>query len=133
FNLFKFIARDEDKILKEDIEELLKFQAALAESIHDVVIETNDKKIDVMNALIAKVSEMAISMQNLDEKGANQKKIDNIFHETLLRFEEFEVTDDAPRSERLRKYIHIRTRQDLAFKIVDEEHINQFKNQVTIL
>jgi serine/threonine protein kinase len=33
----------------------------------------------------------------------------------------------------LRKYIHIKTREEYAFKTVEKEHIVQVKNQVTIL
>ncbi|CAG8440210.1 6313_t:CDS:2 [Funneliformis caledonium] len=116
---FKIDSEKEDKILKEDIEELLKFQTALAESIADVgekmtsvdekIVGANDKvelvieKVSEMQNTIEKVSEMQITMQNLmnnqkNEKG-NQDKIDIIFNESLLPFEDYEEADEPPRKQ----------------------------------
>jgi len=134
-----FDVKKESKILKVDIDELLKFQAALAESITDTkskVDSVNEKVIEannIMNSVVEKVSEIQIAMQNLidDKRGENQIRIDNIFQESLLPFEEYEEVDH--RSENLRKYVHIKTKVDFAFKIVDKKHFYEVKNQVIIL
>src|SRR5438034_10693796 len=92
-----------------------------------------------MNLVVERVSEMAITMQNLindnKEKDSDQTqiKIDNIFHESLLPFDNYEEAEDGIRSDRLRKYIHMKNKDEFAFKAVDKEHINEVKNQVTIL
>ncbi len=96
--------------MKVDIDELLKFQAALVESITDTkskVDSVNEKVIEannIMNSVVEKVSEIQIAMQNLidDKRGENQIRIDNIFQESLLPFEEYEEVDH--RSENLSKY-----------------------------
>ena len=58
----------------------------------------------------------------------------NIFNEPSLPFEDYEEMETI-RSDKLRKYVHIKTKEEYAFKTVDKEHINQvkIKNQVTIL
>ncbi|CAG8540584.1 14303_t:CDS:2 [Funneliformis mosseae] len=132
----------EDKILKEDIEELLKFQTALAESIADVgekmtsvdekIVGANDKvelvieKVSEMQNTIEKVSEMQITMQNLmnnqkNEK-SNQDKIDIIFNESLLPFEYYEEADEPPRSDRLRKFIHGHREPFTSGNIIPEQY-----------
>ncbi|CAI2165932.1 2504_t:CDS:2 [Funneliformis geosporum] len=140
---FKINSEKEDLILKEDIEELLKFQAALAESIGEVdkKISHVDEKIsgasDKVNLVIEKVSEMQITMQSLinnpKSEKQNQNRIDTIFNEPLLPFEDYEEADEPPRTVRLRKYVHVKTKEDFAFKRVDKENYNTVKNQVTIL
>jgi len=151
---FNFNKEIEDKILKEDVNELIKFQEALRESMDNVgekvndvdvkvddmskkVVEANDKMNSVndkMNSVVEIVSEMSITMESLinDKKGPNQIKIDNIFQESLLPFDDFREDNDI-RSEKLRKYTHIKRIEEVAFKTVDEKHYNQVKNQVTIL
>ncbi|GBC03227.1 hypothetical protein RclHR1_05020004 [Rhizophagus clarus] len=127
---FKVNEEKERKILQEDVKELMKFQKALAESFTDV-----NKKVDSVEQkvsdIVEKVSAMAITMQNLDHKG-NQSKIDNIFHESLLPFDDYEETTIF-RGDRLRKYIHVKAKEEFAFKTVEKEHFNTVKNQVTIL
>ncbi|CAB4391683.1 unnamed protein product [Rhizophagus irregularis] len=66
FNLLvvNFNTETEDKIVKEDVEQLIKFQEALVESMNNVeqkVSHTNDQ----MNLVVERVSEMAITMQNM--------------------------------------------------------------------
>ncbi|CAB4391634.1 unnamed protein product [Rhizophagus irregularis] len=63
--LVNFNTENEDKIVKEDIEQLVKFQEALVESMNDVkqnVFHTNDQ----MNSVVERISEMAIIMQSLN-------------------------------------------------------------------
>ncbi|RGB42093.1 kinase-like domain-containing protein [Rhizophagus diaphanus] len=143
FNLLvKFNTENEDKIVKEDVEQLVKFQEALVESMNDVkqkVSHTNDQ----MNSVVERVSEMAMTMQNMqsmmdskkkEDADQIQNKIDIIFRTDKLPFEDYEEADEySKRSERLRKYTHVKTKEEFAFKIVDQEHINDVKNQVTIL
>jgi hypothetical protein len=135
---FKVNKEKENKILQEDLKELTKFQAALAESITDA-----NKKLDSAHATISnvdqkvsdiveKVSAMAFTMQSLGDSRANQTKIDNIFHESPLPFDDYEETETF-RGDKLRKYIHIKTKEEFAFKTVEKDHINTVKNQVTIL
>ena len=83
---------------------------------------------------------MQITMQNLEnekekekEKGTNQKKIDEIFNEFPLPFDDYREADEKPRSDKLRKYVYLKTLQEYAFKTVDQQNINQVKNQVAIL
>ncbi len=76
---FNFNKEIEDKILKEDVYELIKFQEALRESMEsvesDVKIDDMNKKVyetnDKMNSVVEIVSEMQIAMQNLidDKRG----------------------------------------------------------------
>ncbi|CAB4442257.1 unnamed protein product [Rhizophagus irregularis] len=139
FNLLvvNFNTEIEDKIVKEDVEQLIKFQEALVESMNNVeqkVSHTNDQ----MNLVVERVSEMAITMQNMmgSKKDADQiqNKIDIIFRTDKLPFEDYEEADeDSKRSDRLRKYTHVKTKEEFAFKVVDQDHINEVKNQVTIL
>ncbi|CAB4434222.1 unnamed protein product [Rhizophagus irregularis] len=142
FNLLvKFNTENEDKIVKEDVEQLVKFQEALVESMNDVkqkVSHTNDQ----MNSVVERVSEMAMTMQSMQSMMDNKKedanqiqtKIDNIFRTDKLPFEDYEEADeDSKRSDRLRKYIHVKTKEEFAFKVVEQDHINDVKNQVTIL
>ncbi|RIA99620.1 kinase-like domain-containing protein, partial [Glomus cerebriforme] len=126
-----FNAQDEMKILRDDVLEVIKFQGALIESMDGKVTDTNVQ----MSVVVDVVSEMQQTMQILieDIKGVDQTKIDNIFQETPLPFGDYEEADDGYRTERLRKYVHIKTREEYAFKIIENEHINQVKNQVTIL
>jgi hypothetical protein len=126
---FKINTERDNKILREEVEEVLKFQKALVDGVDNA----NDK----LDNLVNKVSEMQITMQNLEnekekEKGINQKKIDEIFNESPLPYEDYEETK-VVRGERLRKYVHLRFREDYAFKTVDQQHIIQVKNQVSIL
>ncbi|CAG8569591.1 5595_t:CDS:2 [Rhizophagus irregularis] len=70
FNLLvvNFNTETEDKIVKEDVEQLIKFQEALVESMNNVeqkVSHTNDQ----MNLVVERVSEMAITMQNMQIGG----------------------------------------------------------------
>ncbi|CAI2177545.1 3952_t:CDS:10 [Funneliformis geosporum] len=104
---FKNNSEKEDKILKEDIEELLKFQAALAESI-----EVVGKKISHVDETISGASDKV----NLVIKKVN-----------------YEEANEPPRSDRLRKYVYVKTKEDVAFKRVDKGNYNTVKNQVTIL
>ncbi|RIA88661.1 kinase-like domain-containing protein [Glomus cerebriforme] len=114
----------------EDVLELIKFQGALIESMDR---EISDKNVQ-MSRVIERVSEMQQTMQILmDDEGVDQTKIDNVFQETPLPFGDYEEADDGYRTERLRKYVHIKTREEYAFKIIENEHINQVKNQVSIL
>ncbi|CAB4391632.1 unnamed protein product [Rhizophagus irregularis] len=69
---FNFNTEQEDKIIKEDIVQLSKFQKVLAECINDVkqkVTHTNDQ----MNLIVERVSEMAITMQSMQ---SNMKIMD---------------------------------------------------------
>ncbi|CAG8496921.1 4403_t:CDS:2 [Rhizophagus irregularis] len=62
--LVNFNTENEDKIVKEDVEQLVKFQEALVESMNDVkqnVFHTNDQ----MNSVVERISEMAITMHNM--------------------------------------------------------------------
>ncbi|RIA93206.1 kinase-like domain-containing protein [Glomus cerebriforme] len=134
FNLMgklHFNAQEEMKILRDDVLEVIKFQGALIESMDDA----NTIDAVKMSVIVERVSEMAQTMQNLmdDDKKNDQFKIDNIFQETPLPFEDYIETEDEYRTERLRKYIHIKSREEYAFKTVKNEHVNQVKNQVTIL
>ncbi|PKC68055.1 hypothetical protein RhiirA1_457694 [Rhizophagus irregularis] len=142
---FNFNTEQEDKIIKEDIVQLSKFQKVLAECINDVkqkVTHTNDQ----MNLIVERVSEMAITMQSMQsnmksmtytaEDNKIQKRIDNIFRISSLPFEDYEEADEEGRGYKiykLRKYVHIKTKDKFAFKVVDPSHINEVKNQVTIL
>ncbi|GBB91817.1 hypothetical protein RclHR1_01920021 [Rhizophagus clarus] len=138
-NLFNFNTEQEDIIVKEDVEQLIKFQEALADSMKDVqqkITFTNDQ----MNVLVERVSEMSITMQIMQSMMDNKKedvnkiqtKIDNIFPTSLLPFKNYEADKDE-RSESLRKYIHKETQEEYAFKVINQEHFNDVKNQVTIL
>ncbi|POG74739.1 kinase-like domain-containing protein [Rhizophagus irregularis DAOM 181602=DAOM 197198] len=143
FNLLvvNFNTETEDKIVKEDVEQLIKFQEALVESMNNVeqkVSHTNDQ----MNLVVERVSEMAITMQNMQSMMGSKKedadqiqnKIDIIFRTDKLPFDDYEEADEnSIRSERLRKYTHVKTKEEFAFKVVDQDHINDVKNQVTIL
>ncbi|PKK72895.1 kinase-like protein [Rhizophagus irregularis] len=141
---FNFNTEQEDKIIKEDIVQLSKFQKVLAECINDVkqkVTHTNDQ----MNLIVERVSEMAITMQSMQSNMKSmtytkdnkiQKRIDNIFRISSLPFEDYEEADEEGRGYKiykLRKYVHIKTKDEFAFKVVDPSHINEVKNQVTIL
>ncbi|POG59038.1 kinase-like domain-containing protein [Rhizophagus irregularis DAOM 181602=DAOM 197198] len=141
---FNFNTEQEDKIIKEDIVQLSKFQKVLAECINDVkqkVTHTNDQ----MNLIVERVSEMAITMQSMQsnmksmtytEDNKIQKRIDNIFRISSLPFEDYEEADEEGRGYKiykLRKYVHIKTKDEFAFKVLDPSHINEVKNQVTIL
>jgi hypothetical protein len=125
----KLNVEKESKNLKEE------FQAASTDtSNHDMdqsVSDTNDK----MNKIIKQVREMSVTMKSLvdDEEGINQEKIDNVFNEFSLPFEDYKETDDKSQSDKLKKYIHEKTKDKFAFKIVEKEHIIQVRNQVTIL
>ncbi|PKK72894.1 kinase-like protein [Rhizophagus irregularis] len=142
--LVNFNTENEDKIVKEDIEQLVKFQEALVESMNDVkqnVFHTNDQ----MNSVVERISEMAIIMQSMQSNMNSmtytvdnkiQKRIDNIFRISSLPFEDYEEADEEGRGYKiykLRKYVHIKTKDEFAFKVVDPSHINEVKNQVTIL
>ncbi|PKC03114.1 kinase-like protein, partial [Rhizophagus irregularis] len=142
FNLLvNFNTENEDKIVKEDVEQLVKFQEALVESMNDVkqnVFHTNDQ----MNSVVERISEMAITMHNMQSMMGSKKedadqiqnKIDIIFRTDKLPFDDYEEADEnSIRSERLRKYTHVKTKEEFAFKVVDQDHINDVKNQVTIL
>jgi hypothetical protein len=135
-NFLNLDVKKEIETVREDVSELLKFQDALRESMQKVS-DTNDQ----MNKVVERVSEMSITMQNMqsmmDSKEGDkiqiQNKIDKIFRTSLLPFEDYEEADEEERSEKLRKYVHIKTRDEFAFKVVEQEHINNVKNQVTIL
>ncbi|RIA99615.1 kinase-like domain-containing protein [Glomus cerebriforme] len=121
---FKFInPQDEDKILKEDIEELLKFQQVLAEIMNEKVTDTNDK----MNSLIEDV----IPMHSLATYASLHNLNINILNESPLPFEDYERIDDEridnqPDNIRPRKYFHIKTRELFAFKIINiRDKLNQ--------
>src|ERR1043165_123730 len=114
------------------LKNFFKFQEALAESMNDVKQKVTNT-IDHMNSVVKRASEMGITMHNLIENRKNQDKIDNIFCESSLPFEDYEETDDEPRSNKLRKYIHVKTKEEFAFKTVNIRHVNEVKNQVTIL
>ncbi|CAB4442260.1 unnamed protein product [Rhizophagus irregularis] len=142
FNLLvNFNTENEDKIVKEDVEQLVKFQEALVESMNDVkqnVFHTNDQ----MNSVVERISEMAIAMHNMQSMMGSKKedadqiqnKIDIIFRTDKLPFKDYEEADEnSIRSERLRKYIQVKTKEEFAFKVIDQDHINEVKNQVTIL
>ncbi|CAB4477593.1 kinase-like protein [Rhizophagus irregularis] len=142
FNLLvNFNTENEDKIVKEDVEQLVKFQEALVESMNDVkqnVFHTNDQ----MNSVVERISEMAITMHNMQSMMGSKKedadqiqnKIDIIFRTDKLPFKDYEEADEISiRGERLRKYIQVKTKEEFAFKVVDQYHINKVKNQVTIL
>ncbi|CAG8552513.1 14426_t:CDS:2 [Funneliformis mosseae] len=97
---FQFHAEKEEKIVREDVKELLIFQEALAESMNNFnkqvdkkMSETNDK----MNSVVEMVSEMSITMESLinEKRGVNQTKIDNIFQEALLPFHVYHATDES--------------------------------------
>jgi serine/threonine protein kinase len=64
--------------------------------------------------------------------GKNQSAISNIFHESPLPFEDYKKTETR-RGEKLAKYVHLKTGNDYAFKIVENEYVARVKNQVTIL
>ncbi|RIA93202.1 hypothetical protein C1645_27432 [Glomus cerebriforme] len=127
----KFNAQEEQKILKDDVTELLKFQEALIESIDGKISDANVH----MSVVIEQVSEVSQIMQTLmdDKKDIDQTKIDNIFQETPLPFGDYRETEDGYRTENLRKYIHVKTLEEFAFKKLKEYYITQVKNQVTIL
>ncbi|CAB5368049.1 unnamed protein product [Rhizophagus irregularis] len=142
FNLLvNFNTENEDKIVKEDVEQLVKFQEALVESMNDVkqnVFHTNDQ----MNSVVERISEMAITMHNMQSMMGSKKedadqiqnKIDIIFRTDKLPFKDYEEADEISiRGERLRKYIQVKNKEEFAFKVVDQYHINKVKNQVTIL
>ncbi|GBC00893.1 hypothetical protein RclHR1_00400007 [Rhizophagus clarus] len=136
-----FNAKEEDIVVKEDIAESLKFQEILTESMKDVqqkVTFTNDQ----MNVLVERISEMSITMQTMqnlmdikrrkkDDVSKIQTNIDNIFPTSLLQFDDYGEADEE-RSDKLRKYVHIKTKEEYAFKVIDQEHFD-VKNQVTIL
>jgi DNA-binding protein YbaB len=106
-NFLNLDINKEVAIVKDDVTELLKFQDALIESMNDVkqkVSHTNDEQV-------------------------NESKIDRI---SLLPFDDYEA-DEEERSEKLRKYVHVKTKEEFAFKIVEIKHINNVKNQITIL
>jgi serine/threonine protein kinase len=124
----------ESKVLNEDIKEALRFQSAIAESIK-ISNEKTELKID---RFFGEIRNIANVMKKLE--GANQKKIDDIFNDSMLPFDDYKELDDEPRKEILRKYEHIKTQQEYAFKILNKsakdlgaEVINKVKNQVTIL
>ncbi|CAB4477510.1 unnamed protein product [Rhizophagus irregularis] len=135
---FRVNAEKERKILQDDLKELTKFQEALAESITDANKKMDSACMNITNVdqkvsyIVEKVSAMAITMQSLGDKGANQTKIDSIFHESLLPFDDYEETVIF-RGDKLRKYIHVKTKEEFAFKTVEKGHFNMVKNQVTIL
>src|SRR5688572_1574838 len=81
------------------------------------------------------LSELSITMNNLtnDAHGVNQTKIDNIFQETLLPFDDYREDSDIQSEKSLKKYVHIKTLDEVAFKPVSKENMNEVKNQVTIL
>ncbi|CAB5381016.1 unnamed protein product [Rhizophagus irregularis] len=87
--LVNFNTENEDKIVKEDVERLVKFQEALLESMTDV------KQID---QIVEQVSEMAITMQKMDSKKEDadqiQNKIDIIFRTDKLPFEDYKEADE---------------------------------------
>ncbi|GBC03161.1 hypothetical protein RclHR1_00500009 [Rhizophagus clarus] len=132
---FFFNTKQDDEIVKEDVEQLLKFQEALAESMKDV-----QQKV---NVLIERVSEMSITMQTMqnlmdikkkkDDVSKIQTKIDNIFSTSLLPFDDYKEADEKERSNKLRKYVHIKIQEEYAFKVMEQEHFYDVKNQVTIL
>ncbi|RGB42064.1 kinase-like domain-containing protein [Rhizophagus diaphanus] len=100
------------------------------------VSHTNDQ----MNSVIERVSEMAITLQNMqsmmDSRKVDVDQIQNqIFRTNKLPFEDYEEADEySKRSEGLRKYTHVKTKEEFAFKVVDKDYdINDVKNQVTIL
>ncbi|CAB4391722.1 unnamed protein product [Rhizophagus irregularis] len=82
---FRVNAEKERKILQDDLKELTKFQEALAESITDANKKMDSACMNITNVdqkvsyIVEKVSAMAITMQSLGDKGANQTKIDSIF------------------------------------------------------
>jgi len=65
-----------------------------------------DQKV---SKFVEKVSAMAITMQNLDDRGATQTKIDSIFRESPLPFEDYEETEIIL-SDKLRKYVNMKNR-----------------------
>ena len=128
---FRFPVEKENEVLRKDIEEFYKFQEALAESINEKITNTNNK----MNSIVEAISELSIAMDNLTSgtRDVNQAKIDNIFQETLLSFDYYREDYDIRNEKSLKKYVHIKTLDQVAFKPVSKENINEVKNQVTIL
>ncbi|RIA78725.1 hypothetical protein C1645_842496 [Glomus cerebriforme] len=110
---------------------MLRFQGALIESMDGKI---SDKNV-LMNRVIERVGEMQQNMQILMDikKGVDQSKIDNIFQETPLQFGDYREIEDGYRTERLRKYVYIKTGEEYAFKAIDNYQINNVKNHVTIL
>ncbi|RIA99651.1 kinase-like domain-containing protein [Glomus cerebriforme] len=127
---FNIRADRDKKDLQDDLKELQKFQSALAESISytNKKMDNMDKKV---SEIVEKVSTMANTMQSLGEKG-NQTKIDSIFHESPLPFQDYEETKIF-RGDKLRKYINVKTREGFAFKSIEKDNRDMIKNQVTIL
>ncbi|CAB4442957.1 unnamed protein product [Rhizophagus irregularis] len=139
FNLsvnFLFDTKQDDEIVKDDVAQLLKFQEALVESMNDKRNQfsyTNDQ----VNLVIERVSEMAMIIQNMQRniktREEFQNKIDIIFPTFFLPFDDYEEIYEQNRSDRLRKYVHVKTREEYAFKVV-QEHIdeNDIKNKLII-
>ncbi|GBB99059.1 hypothetical protein RclHR1_03400011 [Rhizophagus clarus] len=76
--------------------------------------------------------------RNIKKEGEEKirNKIDNIFSTSSLfslPFDDYEEADEAERSNRLRKYVHIKTKEEYAFKVLHKEMIDDVKNKLIIL
>src|SRR5437764_2390462 len=100
----------------------------------------NTNTSDNMNKIIDQVSEISITMQNLEneelDKLKKQQKIESIFMESPLPLYEYAATDiirgeDEDGKGKIRKYVKGETA--FGFITVEKEDIDKVKNQVTIL
>ncbi|CAB4382351.1 unnamed protein product [Rhizophagus irregularis] len=109
----------ESKNLNDEFQEALT-ESLIEDNMNQNITDTNDK----MNKII----KMVINMHSLidDKKGIR-------FNEFPLSNYNYLMSNDKPRSDKLRKYINIMTGDKVAFKTVKENHIVQVKNQIMIL
>ncbi|GBC49576.2 kinase-like domain-containing protein [Rhizophagus irregularis DAOM 181602=DAOM 197198] len=106
-----------------------EFQEALTESIIELFEYNMNQNITDTNDEMNKIIKMVINMHSLID---NKKGIR--FNEFPLPYYNYIMSDDKPRSDKLRKYINRINGDEVAFKTVKENHIIvQVENQVTIL
>ncbi|CAB5368051.1 unnamed protein product [Rhizophagus irregularis] len=108
----------ENKIVKKDIAQLIKF----------LVLAKNT------NLVNEQVNEIAVVMQMVqNNKKGNinqiQNKIDNL---PSFPYEDYEEAYEEICSDKLRKYVHVKTEEEFAFKVLDQDHINDVKNLVAL-
>jgi hypothetical protein len=128
---------ESDKILKEETENVSKFQEALLEGM-----DTNDKKS--MNKNIKQVSEISTTIRSLSDgnelKEVVQKKIDTIFNESPLPFEKYKWTGEeyiSKKDEKDKVRVYTKDGAKFAFRSIEKDEkdviLNQVKNLVTII
>jgi hypothetical protein len=129
-------AENDKNALRQDIEDLGKYLDEIDGGITDIN-KNVASVVTQLNVINNTMEQLVAEQQKNNNNTKSQDKIDNLFQEERLPFNDYEDTDET-RGNKVRKWIAKKYEVPVAFKAVadekdDDDYKNSVKNQVTIL